>query len=170
MTYYSDEEDQDQEQEISQIEQENEFDRKWDKTTLILEQMKNEIDNPYILMYCDIGELMNFLETGEPPKYDYNQTPYRFFEDNIGYITGPLDMGDCESLDTSKDLREAVKNKIKEEKDEENKKQELIELKKKVEANKHNWTIPKELRGIKPKVELSKSAKRRNRKKRKISS
>lgn len=186
--YYSDEEE--PEFEISQIEREEEFDRRWDIISNLLDTMKDEISysfNPYLLMKCDTLDLMKFLENGKPPVYDYTPRPC----DNIGYIPGPIniDFINNEPLDvtsrwttlkikTEKELKEEEKNKqknkqkIEKEKkknqEEENRKKKQKENRAKQLANKHNWTMTREMRGLpkiqpKPKVVETKSKRRRQR-------
>lgn len=187
MTYYSD--DEEDFEMLLQIEREKEFDRVWDEATRIFEDLENE--DPRVYEYLTVNDIFNYLENGKelPQRKQKKYNPYK---DNIGYIPEPIDMTDWEPLDTrkgwvtiksSRDLRkeelerEKNKDKIEEEErkkqEEERKKQELIELKKKAEANKFNWTISKELRGIKPKPKpeqpkKSKSARRKNRRKFKV--
>jgi hypothetical protein len=191
MSYYYDDEEQYDieyeraEKEFNELEKmiEGDFDK--------VEKAKNDIintiegsENPFLMMNIDTTDLLNFVYSG-----NYS-APKRYIPHNGNNINilGPLDIEEtldtynkqkskwviCRSIKQQKEYEEKYQKYLEANKDkfEEIQKKKEEELKKKAleekaKANKHNWTLPAELRGIIPekKTTRSKAQRRKNRKK-----
>lgn len=177
MEYYSEEEEQ-------QIDIEQELDYDFSLTENLYNNIQDTIcssTNQSLLSGCSIKELFDFTIENKKPKVHKS---YKEFikEKESFYVPIPNILEKDEELeDILKNGWEVLKSNKQRRYDEEQRKiweeknQELIkqELKRKEEeeqrkillekakANKHNWTIPKELRGIKKEVKSKKKNRRR---------
>ena len=182
MSYSTYEDERQMVQEISeQAKADEEFDLEYDLCQEAHNSMMKIVNNslnPWLLNTCTPTDIMNLVETGEfqLPSYVLNRTKSK--QDNcIGYIE-PIDITNCEQIDHSDGWVTITDSKLKSQREKklariqkERKEKKMIqkrkeELRKKHQANKHNWTLTREQRGlpkIQPKPKESKPKRRKNR-------
>lgn len=135
-------------------------------------------NNPFLLKYMDSTDLFNFLYEEKFSNKQVKQQPELILpEPTTNYDYKPISKGNWVVIRSRKEQEEydreqqeyleANKEKIEKEKQKKMEEQKQKELQVKAKANKYNWTLPAELRGIvkQEKPKLSKSQKRRNRRK-----
>ena len=160
-----------------------------------LAEMKDEINdsnNQFLLQFCNPGTLMKLIEEGNHtlPKY-LQEKPNKKTSEELLSIPEPVDINDWTPVDVSNGwITLKTQTQMKEEKvveqarlEEEVRQAKLVEelakqmkemelQRARTEANKHNWTMTKEMRGIKPKPvaveqpKLTKSQKKSRRRRR----
>ena len=188
-SYYNNEDREDYHQYVDpQIESEQMFDDNIEICEEVLFEMRETINgsfNPFLLMHCAPTDLMRLIDSGKHklPKY-LQQEPEKTSEELL-YIPEPISYLDIESTDmttdwvTLKSAKEMRKEKTEQQEklDEEAKKLKAEELKQQeklavekaraiTEVNKFNWTMTKEMRGIKPKPVVAEKPKTQKRKRR----
>ena len=139
------------------VEEQIEISKEW---AIYNGEYDEENNNEYLMTTSSYDDMLDYLETRAVP--ENLESNYYEEEEQETYIPGPVEP-------TFYDLTPFTIEKPTEETAEE--KQAKIEAEKQkaleeyAKNNKHNWTLPKELRGIesKPKKKSSKSQKRKNR-------
>ena len=194
MSFYDNDDEEQHEMELEQMQQDfSEVDSMIDGDMTLVENrvnaLKYEIEgssNPFLMMNLDTVALLNFVYTGEHPE------PKRYVprDGNNIYIPDPLDIEDvlnacstsesewvvCRTQQQQRDYEaqqqqwlEDNKERLESEQRKKDEEQKQKELEEKAKANKHNWTLPAELRGITQKKQeepkVSRAQKRKNRRK-----
>ena len=147
-------------------------------------EIVNNSNNTGLLYSCAVSNLFDLLTT------ENYEMPKKYKKEKDIYIMDPILIDPDEDLENKKTEKWIVcrshkqqeeydkkyqrwlnknKEKIEEKKQKQIEEQKQIELQEKAKANKFNWTLPAELRGIvKPKPQkpkISKTQRRRNRRK-----
>ncbi len=127
------------------------------------DEYDSEYDNDYLMTTATYDEMLDYFTTAETPEHlqhEYHEEPIKTL-----YISGPVEET---FYDTTPFSMEEPAEETEEQKELRIAAEKQRQLEEYAKNNKHNWTLSKELRGIKPKSKpkQSKSQKRKNRRRR----
>ena len=148
---YSDSEDYECEIDVSEEMYDNNFTLAEETFNSLRSQIEVS-ENPWLLSVCSVVDLYEFIDTGEITLQHYTSN----YDDNVQKAPEPInyvyeeDQSDWMTLKKNGEWEEAI-NKAEVKKAELLEEQRKAEIRAKTEANKHNWNLTREVRGL-PKI------------------